>query len=217
MWLRDYHFDGLRLDAVHAFVDNSAIHFLEQLSSEVDALSAHIGKHLFLIAESDLNNPRYILSREAGGYGMDAQWDDDFHHALHSVLTGEQKGYYEDYGSIADVAKALQNAFVFDGTYSDHRKRRHGRPIYGLSGHHFVVCAQNHDQIGNRAQGERLAHLISEGRQKIAAAIVLTSPFVPMLFQGEEWGSSSPFQYFSQHEDTELGRLVSEGRKNEFK
>ena len=217
MWLRDYHFDGLRLDAVHAFVDSSALHFLEQLVEEVEALSSQVGKHLVLIAESDLNNPRLIRPREAGGYGLDAQWNDEFHHALHSVLTGEQNGYYEDFGRIEHLAKSLRSAYVYDGNYSPHRDRRHGRPVTGLSGHHFVVFAQNHDQIGNRAQGERLAHLLSPGRQKIAAALVLTSPFIPLLFQGEEFGASAPFQYFSQHEDKALAKSVSDGRKSEFK
>ena len=217
MWLRDYHFDGLRLDAVHAFVDNSAIHFLEYLSSEVDVLSAHLGRHLVLIAESDLNDPRIVMSREAGGYGIDAHWNDEFHHALHSLLTGEVNGYYEDYGKVEHLAHALENVYVYAGTYSPHRDRVHGRSIRGLSGRHFVVFAQNHDQIGNRACGERLCALTNPGRQKIAAASVLTSPFVPMLFQGEEFCSSSPFLYFSDHADPELARSVSNGRKNEFK
>jgi maltooligosyltrehalose trehalohydrolase len=217
MWMREYHFDGLRLDAVHAFVDNSAIHFLELLSTEVDILSAHLGRHLVLIAESDLNDPRIVTSREAGGYGIDAHWDDEFHHALHSLVTGETNGYYEDYGKIQHFAQALENAYVYAGTYSVHRGRVHGRSIDGLWGRHFVVFAQNHDQIGNRARGERLCHLTSLGRQKIGAAAVLTSPFVPMLFQGEEFCASSPFQYFSNHSDPELARSVSEGRKNEFK
>ena len=217
MWLRDYHFDGLRLDAVHAFVDNSAIHFLEFLSSEIAELSAQLGRHLVLIAESDLNAPCIVRSREANGYGLDAQWSDDFHHALHSVLTGERKGYYEDFGSLAQLAKALTSVFVYDGLYSPHRENIHGRPATGLSAWHFLGYSQNHDQIGNRAHGERLCHLVNLGRQKIAAALVLTSAYVPMLFQGEEFGASSPFQYFSQHEDEDLGRKVSEGRKNEFK
>jgi len=215
MWLRDYHFDGLRLDAVHAFMDRSALHFLEQLSCEVDALAAQRGRHLVLIAESDLNDPRIVRSREAHGYGINAHWNDEFHHALHGVLTGETNGYYEDFGLLEQLAKSLRHAYVYDGNYSSHRDRVHGRPIGGLPGDRFVVFSQNHDQIGNRAQGERLSQLISVGRQKIAAALVLTSPFVPMLFQGEEFGSSSPFLYFSQH-DPELGKKVSEGRKNEF-
>jgi maltooligosyltrehalose trehalohydrolase len=217
LWLRDYHFDGLRLDAVHALVDKSAIHFLEYLSSEVDALSAELGRHLVLIAESDLNDPRVVRGREAHGYGVDAQWSDDFHHALHAALTGERNGYYEDFGSLAQLAKALRNAYVYDGIYSSYRGRAHGRPAMGLSGRHFLAYTQTHDQVGNRAQGERLCHLVSPGRQKIAAALALTSAFVPMLFQGEEFGASTPFQYFTHHEDAELARQVSEGRRSEFK
>jgi maltooligosyltrehalose trehalohydrolase len=217
MWLRDYHFDGLRLDAVHALVDRSAIHFLEYLSSEVEALAAQLGRHLVLIAESDLNDPRIVTSREANGYGIDAQWSDDFHHALHAVLTGEGNGYYQDFGGLAQVAKALQQGYVYDGKYSRHRGRVHGRPSARLSGHHLLGYAQTHDQVGNRARGERLSQLVSLGRQKIAAALVLTSPFIPMLFQGEEFGASTPFQYFTHHEDPELAKQVSEGRRGEFK
>jgi maltooligosyltrehalose trehalohydrolase len=216
MWLRDYHFDGLRLDAVHAFVDRSAIHFLEFLSCEVDALASQLGRQFVLVAESDLNDPRIVISREANGYGIDAQWSDDFHHALRTVLTGERTGYYEDFGSFAQLAKAFEHAFIYDGIYSRHRDRLHGRPAIGLSGHHFLGYAQNHDQVGNRVQGERLSGLVSIGRQKIAAALVLTSPFIPMLFQGEEFGASTPFLYFTQHEDPELGQNVSEGRRSEF-
>jgi maltooligosyltrehalose trehalohydrolase len=217
MWLRDYHFDGLRLDAVHAFVDNSAFHFLEELSREVEARSSQLGRYIDLIAESDLNDPRIVTSREAGGYGINAQWCDEFHHALHSVLTGEQNGYYEDFGSFVHLAKAMANGYVYDGGYSKHRDRYFGRSPVNLSGHHFVVFTQNHDQVGNRAQGERLSQLVNLGRQKIAAALMLTSPFIPMLFMGEEYSASTPFQYFTQHEDKELARLVSEGRRNEFK
>jgi maltooligosyltrehalose trehalohydrolase len=216
MWLRDYHFDGLRIDAVHALIDTSARHFLEQLAGEVDTLEAITGRHLVLIAESDLNDPRVIRSREGGGYGLDAQWSDDFHHALHGMLTGERTGYYEDFGTMAHFARALQEAFVYGGTASPHRRRTHGRMPAGLPGWRFVVAAQNHDQIGNRATGDRLTHLVSRQRLKIAAALLLTAPFVPMLFQGEEWGTSSPFQYFTSHEDEALGRLVSEGRRREF-
>ncbi len=216
MWLRDYHFDGLRLDAIHAIVDTSAVHFLEQLADEVDELSAETGRHLVLIAESDLNDPRIVRSREAGGYGVDAQWSDDFHHALHAVLTGERNGYYADFGTLGDVAYALRHAYVYDGRYSAYRKRRHGRPIAGLSGWRFLGYLQNHDQIGNRARGERSSALMPAERLKVAAALVCLSPFVPMLFQGEEWGASSPFQYFTDHQDVELARAVSKGRRNEF-
>jgi len=216
MWLRDYHADGLRLDAVHAYVDDSATHILEELAVEVDALAAHVRKPLFLVAESDRNDPRLVRSRDAGGYGLDGVWADDWHHALHAALTGERTGYYEDYGTIERLAKALRRAWVYDGTWSGHRQRRHGRPADGVGGSRFVVCTQNHDQTGNRAQGERLAALVPPARLRIAAALLFTSPFVPLLFQGEEWGASSPFQYFTDHRDPELARAVSEGRRREF-
>jgi maltooligosyltrehalose trehalohydrolase len=216
MWLRDYHFDGLRIDAVHAILDTSAIHFLEQLAGEVADLQAQTDRQLALIAESDLNDPRIIRPREIGGYGMHAQWSDDFHHALHCVLTGERAGYYRDFGSLADLAKALQRVFVYDGRYSVFRRRRHGRPPSGLSGHSFLGYLQTHDQIGNRAKGERSSHLMSVARLKIAAALVLTGPVVPMLFQGEEWGATSPFLYFTDHKDPQLARNVTEGRRREF-
>jgi maltooligosyltrehalose trehalohydrolase len=216
MWLADYHMDGLRLDAVHAFNDRSAIHFLEQLTGEVRRLEAALGKHFYLIAESDLNDPRLVKAEEAGGYGLDAQWSDDFHHALFAVISGERAGYYADFGTIAQLAKALRCVFVYDGNYSEYRGRNHGRQVVGLSGHRFVGFVQNHDQVGNRAQGERVSHEAGEGRAKIAAALVLTAPFVPMLFQGEEFGASAPFLYFTDYEDPELGRLISEGRKKEF-
>ncbi|MGH8906785.1 MAG: malto-oligosyltrehalose trehalohydrolase [Egibacteraceae bacterium] len=216
MWLRDYHCDGLRIDAVHAIVDDSALHILEQLAVEVEALAAHVRRPLFLIAESDRNDPRLVRGRDAGGFGLDAAWADDWHHALHAALTGERSGYYEDFGSIGLLAKALRQAWVYDGTWSPHRQRVHGRSPAGLAGHRFVVCAQNHDQVGNRAVGERLAALTSEGRLWIAAALLLTGPFTPMLFQGEEWGAATPFQYFTDHEDPRLGRAVREGRRREF-
>jgi maltooligosyltrehalose trehalohydrolase len=216
MWLRDYHFDGLRLDAVHAFIDRSAIHFLEQLASEVRALEFEMGKHFVVIAESDLNDPRLVSATQAGGFGLDAQWSDDFHHALVTVLTGERQGYYRDFGSLADLGKSLREVFVYDGKYSEYRRRNHGRPAIGLPGYRFLGYAQNHDQVGNRAKGDRLIQIAGPGRAKIAAALVVTSPFIPLLFQGEEFGASTPFQYFTSFEDPELGRSVSEGRKREF-
>ena len=216
MWLRDYHCDGLRLDAVHALLDLSAIHLLEQLATEVDALEAQLGRRLILIAESDLNDPRLVRAREAGGYGLAAQWSDDFHHALHAALTGERDGYYADFGSLADLAHAYRRAYVYEGRYSPARQRIHGRPTTGLDGHHFVVFTQNHDHIGNRAQGERTAALLSPGRLRIAAALLCMAPFIPLLFQGEEWGASTPFLYFTDHQDAELGAAVREGRRNEF-
>ena len=216
MWLRDYHMDGLRLDAVHAFNDHSAINFLEQLTGEVKVLEARLGKHFVLIAESDLNDPRLVKAEEAGGYGLDAQWSDDFHHALFSVISGERTGYYSDFGTLAHLAKALHNVFVYDGNYSPQRGRHHGRQVVGLSGHRFVGFVQNHDQVGNRAKGERVSHEAGAGRAKVAAAFVLTAPFLPMLFQGEEFGTTAPFLYFTDYEDPALRKAISEGRKNEF-
>ena len=216
MWLRDYHFDGLRIDAVHAIYDRSAVHFLEQLAEEVHDLESRVGRHLFLIAESDLNDPRIVQKREVGGYGMHAQWCDDFRHSLHGVLTGEKNGYHGDFGTLADLAQALKKAFVYDGRFSRYRDRHHGRPVRMLSGHNFLAYLQNHDQIGNRARGERSSQLMGIGRLKIAAALILTSPFIPMLFQGEEWGASTPFQYFTDHQDPELGKAIKNGRQEEF-
>jgi maltooligosyltrehalose trehalohydrolase len=217
MWLRDFHLDGLRLDAVHAFVDESAIHFLEQLAAEVETLGVALGRHLALIAESDLNDPQVVTPREAGGFGMDAQWSDDFHHALFAVLhPGETTGYYADFGQLHHLAKALEHNFVYDGIYSQYRKRVHGRKTGNLSQHRFVGFIQNHDQIGNRAIGDRVAQTAGLDGAKIAAALVILGPFLPMLFQGEEWAASTPFQYFADHEDPEMARLVSEGRRKEF-
>jgi maltooligosyltrehalose trehalohydrolase len=217
MWLRDYHIDGLRLDAVHAFIDRSAIHFLEQLSVEVEALSAALDRPMVVIAESDLNDPRVVTSREAGGWGMDAQWSDDFHHALFTVLQREPAGgYYSDFGDLSQLAKALEKSFVYDGIYSRYRNRVHGRPAGHVPQHRFLGYIQNHDQVGNSAVGDRLRQVVGLERAKIAAALVFASPFIPMIFQGEEWAASSPFQYFADHEDEEMARLVSEGRKREF-
>jgi len=218
MWMRDFHVDGLRLDAVHEFVDRSAVHFLEQLSAEVEVLAATLGGRLILIAESDLNDPKIVRPREAGGYGVDAQWSDDFHHALFTVLHVEEeaRGYYDDFGTMEKLAKSLTDIFVYDGEYSIYRLRKHGRSIEGLSAHHFIGFIQNHDQVGNRATGERIEHLIGVRRAKAAIGLVLTAPFIPMLFQGEEFAASTPFQYFADHEDPEMAKLVSEGRKREF-
>ncbi|HWB01063.1 MAG TPA: malto-oligosyltrehalose trehalohydrolase [Pirellulales bacterium] len=217
MWLRDYHFDGLRLDAVHAIVDTSAVHIIEQIATEVDELKAHLGRHLVLIAESDLNDPRVVRPWELGGFGVDAQWSDDIHHALHTVLTGEHDGYYSDFGRIADLAAAMKRPYVYAGRHSQFRQRTHGRPAIGLQGSKFVAYLQNHDQLGNRALGDRIGHLSSAGLQKIGAALIHLSPFIPMLFQGEEWGATAPFQYFIDfHDDPELAKAVSNGRRKEF-
>jgi maltooligosyltrehalose trehalohydrolase len=217
-WLRDYHVDGLRLDAVHALIDRSAVHLLEQLAVEVEALSTHLGRPLSLIAESDLNDPRVVTPREAGGYGLHAQWDDDVHHALHAVLTGERQGYYADFGSLASLATVLHGAFFHAGTWSSFRGRYHGRPVDRslIPGHRFVVFLQNHDQIGNRALGDRLPALLSDGLLRVGATLLLTGPFTPMLFMGEEWGATTPWQFFTSHPERELAAAVAGGRRREF-
>ncbi len=217
MWLRDFHLDGLRIDAVHAFVDRTAIHFLEQLAMEVEALQTLLKRSLVLIAESNLNDPRIVTPHDAGGFGIHAQWSDDFHHALYAVLCPrERQGYYVDFGSLSQLAKGLEQTFVFDGIYSQYRKRIHGKAPLGLSQNKFLGYIQNHDQVGNRAVGDRLSHTAGIDRAKIAAALVLTGPFVPMIFQGEEWAASTPFQYFADHADPELARAVSNGRRRDF-
>jgi maltooligosyltrehalose trehalohydrolase len=215
-WMRNYHIDGLRLDAIHAILDASPLHLLEQLATEIASLARQTGRNLILIAENDLNDPRVATVPALGGYGIDAQWDEDFHHALHSVLTGEKLGYYSDFGSLGQLAKALKHAYVYDRQYSPYRDRHHGRPVIGMSGYNFVAFLQNHDQIGNRAKGDRSTHLMNPNRLRVGAAILLTAPFVPLLFQGEEWGASTPFQYFTDHKEPDLARAVSDGRKREF-
>ncbi|WP_433366098.1 malto-oligosyltrehalose trehalohydrolase [Actinoplanes sp. CA-142083] len=217
MWLRDYHVDGLRLDAVHALVDHSAVNLLEQLAVEVESLSAHLGRPLSLIAESDLNDPKLITPREAGGFGLQAQWDDDVHHALHTLLTGERQGYYGDFGSLDCLQTVLEGAFFHAGTWSSFRQRHHGRPVSSKTpGHRFVAFLQNHDQIGNRAVGDRLSALLSPGLLKVGATLLLTAPFTPMLFMGEEWAASSPWQFFTSHPEPELADAVRTGRRREF-
>ena len=221
MWLHEFHVDGLRLDAVHALVDVGAMHLLEQLAIEVDALSAHLRRPLTLIAESDLNDPRLIRSRDAGGYGLTAQWDDDIHHALHALLTGERQGYYADFGSLATLAKALTGAFVHDGSYSSFRGRLHGRRVNrdDTPGYRFVAFLQDHDQVGNRALGDRLSgepDALPPELLKVGAALLLTAPFTPMLWMGEEWGASTPWQFFTSHPEPELAASVAAGRRDEF-
>jgi maltooligosyltrehalose trehalohydrolase len=215
-WLRHYHFDGLRLDAVHAFHDESALPFLEELASRVDGLEAELERPLVLIAESDRNDPRLVRPRDAGGLGLDAQWSDDFHHALHSALTGEVGGYYRDFGGLATLARSLTHGWVHDGRRSAFRGHRHGRPYGDPVGSRLLGYLQTHDQVGNRATGDRIGHGISAGRLRIGAALVLTSPYVPMLFAGEEWNASAPFQYFTDHESPELAEAVRQGRRREF-
>jgi maltooligosyltrehalose trehalohydrolase len=216
MWLGDYGFDGLRLDAVHAIFSFEAVHVLEDLAAAVRKLAIEQDRELVLIAESDLNDPRLVLPAARGGFALDAHWADDFHHALHRYFTDEGEGYYADYHGLPDIATALTQGYVYQGQYSAFRQRRHGRAPRGVTPDQLVVCSQNHDQIGNRARGERLSMLLDAPKLKAVAALVLLSPFVPLLFQGEEWGARTPFLYFTDHEDAELGRLVSEGRAREF-
>ena len=215
MWIRDYHVDGLRLDATHAIVDRSAIHILEEVNGAVKAAGQALGRSTLVIAESALNDPRLVRPLDEHGYGLDAAWADDWHHALHSVLTGERNGYYADFGSLDQLAKALRQAWVYDGVRSARLRTIRGRSPNGLAPRSFVIATQNHDQVGNRAAGERLSALVSTPKLKIAAALLLTSPFTPLLFQGEEWAASTPFQYFTDH-DADLGRAVSEGRRAEL-
>ncbi len=218
MWMKSYHIDGLRLDAIHELMDRSAVHFLEQLSSEVETLGATLRRKFILIAESDLNDPKIVKPREAGGYGTDAQWSDDFHHALFTLMYASKSddGYDSDFGSFEKLVKALTKVFVFDGEYSRYRNRKHGRPVDGLSAHHFISFIQNHDQTGNRAEGDRINELVGPLRTRMAAGLLMTAPFIPMLFMGEEYAATTPFLYFADHEDEEMARLVSEGRKKEF-
>ena len=217
-WFTDFHVDGLRLDAVHALSDSSDTHLLEEMSTEVAALAAYVGRPLFLIAESDLNDPQLITPREGGGYGLDAQWSDDFHHAVHVALTGETEGYYADFEPLAALAKVLQRGFFHDGTWSSFRGHDHGVPldVDRVPGWRLVVANQNHDQVGNRARGDRLSETLDDNQLAVAALLTLASPFTPMLFMGEEWGASTPFAFFTSHPEPDLGRAVSEGRIGEF-
>jgi maltooligosyltrehalose trehalohydrolase len=215
-WITEFHVDGLRLDAVHAIFDFSACHILDEIADRVRAQAGQLGRRAVVIAESDLNDPRLVRSRNRGGYGLDAQWSDDFHHAVHAALTQERDGYYRDFGGVAPVAKALRDRFVYDGRRSCYRRRRHGAPASDVPADRFVVFMQNHDQVGNRAQGERLAQLVSFDQQKLAAALLLLSPYVPLLFMGEEYGETNPFLYFVSHGDPALVEAVREGRRREF-
>lgn len=217
MWLRDLHVDGLRLDAVHALRDDSANHILRELSQRVDALSAQLNRPLTLIAESDLNDPTLILPREAGGYGLTAQWSDDWHHSAHVALTGETAGYYEDFAAADALLKVSQGGFFHDGTFSSFRGREHGSPVPDtVPAWRLVTFAQDHDQIGNRAAGDRLSGSLSSDRLAVAAVLTLTAPGTPMLFMGEEWGASTPWQFFTSHPEPDLGRATAEGRIAEF-
>ncbi|MBV9314898.1 MAG: malto-oligosyltrehalose trehalohydrolase [Pseudonocardia sp.] len=217
-WLRDFHVDGLRLDAVHALADTRAIHLLEELAVEIAALEAHTRRPLTLIAESDLNDPKLITTRDGGGYGLHAQWNDDVHHQLHATLTGERQGYYADFGSLPGLAATLRGAYFHADTPSAFRHRRHGRPVdvFRTPAHRFLAYLQNHDQIGNRATGDRISASLSPGLLACGAALMLCSPYTPMLFMGEEWGASTPWQFFSHFPDPDLREKIRVGRFEEF-
>ncbi|QGG42091.1 malto-oligosyltrehalose trehalohydrolase [Aeromicrobium yanjiei] len=217
-WFEHFHVDGLRLDAVHALADTRALPILEELSAETAQMSARLGRPLTLIAESDLNDPRTVTPRAEHGLGMDAQWSDDLHHALHVRVTGETDGYYADFAAPGALAKTLRGAFFHDGTWSSFRERTHGRPVdtAAVPGTAFLAYLQNHDQIGNRAAGDRISATISPGLQACAAAIVLLGPYTPMLFMGEEWAASTPWQFFASFPDPDLAEAVRTGRRREF-
>lgn len=220
-WMRDFHADGLRLDAVHALVDTTAIHILEELATETDWLATQLGRPLSLIAESDLNDPRLITARERGGYGLTAQWADDIHHAIHTAVSGERQGYYADFGSIATLAHTLRHGYFHAATYSSFRRRRHGRPLdtsaqTGIPATRLLAYTCTHDQVGNRALGDRPSQNLTAGQLAVKAVLALLSPYTAMLFMGEEYGASTPFQFFSSHPEPELARATAEGRKTEF-
>ena len=216
MWLRDYHVDGLRLDAVHGIYDRSATSIVAELAAAANEIGRRTRRQRYVIAESDLNDPRLLRPRDAGGDAMDAQWNDDFHHAIHALLTGERTGYYSDFGSVRDLARALRDGYARQGEYSAYRRRRHGAPSRDIPAEGFVVFAQNHDQVGNRVLGERSSALYTFDQQKLVAGLVLLSPYVPLLFQGEEYGEPAPFLYFVDHGDPALIDAVRRGRRDEF-
>ncbi|MHB0996958.1 MAG: malto-oligosyltrehalose trehalohydrolase [Elusimicrobiales bacterium] len=215
-WFREFHVDALRLDAVHGIYDMGAKHFLAELAERAAELSAEAGRRYLLIAESDLNDPRLVAAPALGGYGLHAQWSDDFHHALHTLLTGERQGYYEDFDGFPALSKAYSDTFVYDWAWSAHRRRMHGAPAAGVPPGRFVVFSQNHDQVGNRMLGERLSSLVPFGRLGLAAGAVLLAPYIPLIFMGEEYGETNPFLYFVSHGDEALVNAVREGRKREF-
>jgi maltooligosyltrehalose trehalohydrolase len=215
-WITEFHIDGLRLDAVHGIYDFGARHILEELASAVRDQAAHLDRNVVVIGESDLNDPRLLRSTVEHGCGLDGQWSDDFHHAVHALVTGERAGYYADYGGAAVVADAMREPFVYEGQYSQSRNRRHGASSVGIPRCRFVVSIQNHDQVGNRAASDRLSTIIGPASRRLAAALLLLSPYVPMLFMGEEYGESNPFLYFVDHGDPALVDAVRRGRATEF-
>ena len=216
-WLEEFHIDVLRLDAVHSIYDGSAFSFLAELSNAVKGLSERAGREIHLVAESDLNDVKVLRPVNRGGFGMDGQWTDDFHHSVHTLLTGENTGYYADFGEVRHLARTLKQGWFYSGEYSKYRQRRFGNPPSGLKREHFVVCIQNHDQVGNRALGDRLAKLVNFESLKLAAGVTILSGFVPLLFMGEEYGEIAPFLYFTSHGDPELAEAVRRGRKEEFR
>jgi len=215
-WLEDFHFDGLRLDAVHAIYDLGARHLLGEIKETAQAAEKRLGRPVYVVAESDLNDPRLLLPPERGGCNVDAQWSDDFHHAVHALLTGERHGYYVDFGEARQLCEALEQPFVYHGVYSAHRDRRHGAPARDLAGDRFVVAVQNHDQIGNRARGDRLSALLEPPAQRLAASLLLLAPHLPLLFMGEEYGERNPFLFFCSFGDAALTEAVRKGRRQEF-
>ncbi len=215
-WLEEFHFDALRLDAIHGIYDFGALHLLAELKARVKDLSSRLGRPLHLIAESDLNDSRLLHEPEIGGYGIDAQWSDDFHHSLHTLLTKEDLGYYSDFGGIEPLVASLRDGWFYSGQHSDYRNRHHGNSPAGIQPFRFVICSQNHDQVGNRAAGDRLPSLVSLEAQKLAAGVTLLSPNTPLLFMGEEYGETAPFQYFTSHGDPDLVEAVRRGRREEF-
>ncbi|MDB4900515.1 MAG: malto-oligosyltrehalose trehalohydrolase, partial [Gemmatimonadetes bacterium] len=215
-WISEFHIDALRLDAVHGIYDFGALAFLEELSDEVHELGRQLCRKVQLMAESDLNDPRLVRPPAQGGYGVDAQWADDFHHTLHATLTGERSGYYRDFHGIATIGDVYREPFFYARRFSPHRGRMHGRSSAGVPRQRFIVCAQNHDQVGNRARGERLSTLVAPERLRLSAALVLLSPYVPLLFMGEEYGETAPFLYFIEHGDPALVEAVRKGRREEF-
>lgn len=214
-WLREFHVDGLRLDAIHGIFDFSARHLLEELKTEWDREAARMSKQAFIIAESDLNDPRVLAPKERGGHALDAQWSDDFHHAVRTALTGDRKGYFEDFGAVEDIDKAFVDGYVYAGRYSKHRERRHGAPLGDRPGSELVVYLQTHDQVANASSGQRITALLERDQQRLAAALLMFAPNVPMLFMGEEYGETAPFHYFIDHGDDGLVRAVVEGRRRE--